>query len=100
MGNFPVRLRSKALADVSRIRNWYRKIDPSLEDRFVRSLNEGLDRIEARPFAYQILYRNTRRLQLDKFPYSVYYLIQDSCVIVLAVIHHKRNPELARKVSE
>jgi hypothetical protein len=37
---------------------------------------------------------------LDKFPYSIYYLIQDAIIIVLAVIHHKRNPELARGVAE
>jgi len=100
MSSFTVRLRRKALADVGRIRNWYRKIDPVLEDRFVRSLNEGLDRIEAHPFGYQVIYRNTRRVLLNKFPYSVYYLIQDARVIVLAVIHHKRNPELARGVAE
>jgi plasmid stabilization system protein ParE len=100
MSSFAVRLRRKALDDVGRIRNWYRKIDPVLEDRFVRSLNEGLDRIEAHPFGYQVIYRNTRRVLLNKFPYSVYYLIQDARVIVLAVIHHKRNPELARGVAE
>lgn len=100
MSSFSVRLRRKALTDVSRIRTWHRKIDPLLEDRFVRSLNEGLDRIEAHPFAYQVLYRNTRRVQLDKFPYGVYYLIQEASVIVLAVIHHKRNPELAQGISE
>jgi plasmid stabilization system protein ParE len=100
MGSFSVHLRKKALVDVSRIRTWYRKIDPILEDRFVHSLNEGLDRIEANPFGYQVVYRNTRRIILDKFPYSVLFLIRDASVIVLAVIHHKRNPELAQGVSE
>jgi len=100
MSGFTVRLRKKALADISRIRSWYGKIDPAQEDRFVRSLNAGLDRIVAHPFAYQVVYRNTRRVLLDKFPYSVYYLIQDANVLVLAVIHHKRNPELARGRAE
>ncbi|MGD0548113.1 MAG: type II toxin-antitoxin system RelE/ParE family toxin [Terracidiphilus sp.] len=100
MEGFSVRLRKKALADVSWIRSWYRKIDPVLEDRFVRSLNEGLERIEAHHFGYLVVYRNTRRVILGKFPYSVYYLIQDSNILVLAVIHHKRNPELAQGVAE
>jgi plasmid stabilization system protein ParE len=100
MGEFAVRLRRKALTDVSRIRTWYGKIDPTLEDRFVKSLNNGLDRIQAHPLSYQVLYRNTRRVLLDKFPFSVYYPIQDTTVIVLAVIHHKRNPELAQRISE
>jgi plasmid stabilization system protein ParE len=100
MGSFSLRLRKKALADVSRIRTWYKQIDPILEDRFVRALNDGLDRIEAHPFVYQVVYRNTRRVILDKFPYSVFYLIQDVNIIVIAVIHHKRNPELAQGVAE
>ena len=100
MESFSVRLRKKALADVRGIRTWYRKIDPVLEDRFVRALNDGVGRIEAHPFGYQIVYRNTRRVILDKFPYSIYFLIQDARVIVLAVIHHKRNPELARGIAE
>lgn len=97
---FVLHLRKKALADVRRIRSWYRKIDPALEERFLRSLNEGLDRIEAHPYAYQVIYKNTRRVFLVKFPYNVYYLIQDSKIIVLAVIHHKRNPELAQRIAE
>jgi plasmid stabilization system protein ParE len=100
MDRFLVQLRIKALDDVSRIRTWYRKIDPLLEDGFVRALNAGLDRIEAHPFGYQVVYRNSRRLILDKFPYSIYYLIQDAIIIVIAVIHHKRNPELARVIAE
>jgi plasmid stabilization system protein ParE len=100
MGDFRVRLRRKALDDVGQIRSWYRNIDPSVEERFLQALNEGLNRIETRPFAYRILYRKTRRILLGKFPYSVYYVIQDANVVVLAVIHHKRNPELARGISE
>jgi plasmid stabilization system protein ParE len=105
MGSFTVRLRKKALADVSRIRTWYREIDPTLDDRFVHSLNQGLDRIQDHPFGYQIVYRNSRRILLDRFPYSVFYLIQDASaqganVIVLAIIHHKRNPDLAQGIAE
>lgn len=100
MSSIQLRLRKKALADVRRIRTWYRKIDSVLEERFVRSLNEGLDRIEALPFGYQVVYRNTRRVLLIKFPYSIYYLIRDNSVIVLAIIHHKRNPKLAQGIAE
>ena len=100
MGSFSVRLRTRALRDVRQIRNWYRKIDPTVEERFVLSLNEGLDKIEQRPFSYQIIHRNTRRVILVKFPYSIFYVIQDSRVIVIAIIHHKKNPELAKGIAE
>jgi len=71
-------LRKNALADIRSIRMWYRKIDPSLEARFMKALNEALDRLQAYPFAYQVLYRNTRRISLKRFPYAVFYVIKPS----------------------
>lgn len=100
MNRFTVRLRNKALGDIRQIRTWYRRIDPDLENRFVTALNQALDQIQDFPFAYQVLYRNTRRISLKKFPYGVYYLVQESRIIVVAVIHHKRNPALAQAISE
>ena len=100
MESFTVRLRRRALADVGAIRRWYRGIDPSLEDRFVIELNETLDRMRQIPLAYQVIYRNTRRISLRKFPYNVYYLVQDPKVVVLAVLHQKRDPALAMRAFE
>ncbi|MGB6690727.1 MAG: type II toxin-antitoxin system RelE/ParE family toxin [Terracidiphilus sp.] len=100
MGSFTVRIRKRALGDIDRIRSWYRNIDSSLEDRFVRALNEALDRVQEFPFIYQVAYRNTHKISLKKFPYAVFYLIQESRIIVLAVIHHKRNPALAQGAAE
>jgi plasmid stabilization system protein ParE len=99
MDRYTVRLRRKALTDVRPIRAWYEKIDSSLEERFLQALNEALDRIETRPNAYQVVYRSTRRV-LHKFPYSVFYIVQARSVVVLAVIHHKRDWKLAQGRSE
>ena len=49
------------------------------------------------PFRF---FTGTRRILLDKFPYSVYYVVLVSKITVLAVIHHKRDPELAQRISE
>jgi plasmid stabilization system protein ParE len=100
MADFTLKLRSKALADLHEIRLWYHDIDPSVEMRFLSALNGCLDRILAFPFSYQIVYRNSRRALLDKFPYGVFYLIQDDRIAVLAILHLKRNLALMRKIAE
>lgn len=100
MDSYEVRLRRQALADISEIRRWYQRIDPVLEDRFVAALNEGLDRLLVFPFAYQAIYRNTRRVSLKRFPYGVFYVVQDRRIIVVAVIHHRRDPAVAESVAE
>jgi toxin ParE1/3/4 len=86
MAQFTVRLRKKSIGDIWRVRNWYRKIDPVLEDRFVRDLNQALDRIGSAPLAYQVRQLNTRQISLKKFPYAVFYLVQNSRVVVLSFI--------------
>ncbi|MGH9606189.1 MAG: type II toxin-antitoxin system RelE/ParE family toxin [Terracidiphilus sp.] len=63
-------------------------------------MNEALDRIEANPFSSQVFYRNTRKVLLEKFPYGVFYVIKDTRIYIIAVIHHKRNPKLARRIAE
>jgi plasmid stabilization system protein ParE len=100
MANYELRLRTKALADVRRIRVWYQKIDDSLEEQFLTALNARLDRIQSNPLMYQVINRNTRRAMLQNFPYSVFSVVQDTRVIVVGVLHHKRNPELAESISE
>jgi toxin ParE1/3/4 len=99
MAGFPVRLRRKALADIASTRAWYRKIDSTLEVRFVRSLNEAMDRLRAHSLAYQVLIRNTRRMSLKSFPYHIYYVVRDSKIFVVAVLHHRRDPHLAKERS-
>jgi toxin ParE1/3/4 len=100
MAQFTVRLRNGAIGDIGRIRTWYRKIDPVLEDRFVADLNQGLERIGSTPFAYHVRHLNTRQVSLRKFPYAVFYVVDGSRIVVLAVIHHKRDSALAQGVSE
>jgi plasmid stabilization system protein ParE len=77
-----------------------RRCEPHLEELFLVALNEGLDKIEAHPYAYQVIHRQTRRVLLRIYPYSVFYIIRTSRIAVLAVIHHKRNPELAQGIAE
>lgn len=100
MASFTVRLRRLALGDIRRIRFWYRNIDPSVELRFVESLNEAIERIQSFPLAYQIVDRNMRRVSLKKFPYSVFYVARQSHAIVVSVMHHKRDPGIALSRSE
>jgi len=100
MGSFRVLLRKKALRDIAEIRRWYRDIDPSLEERFRSDLQGSLSRVEAHPLSYQVVYQNTRRISLRKFPYNLYCCVQETLVRVVAVIHHKRNPAIARARAE
>ncbi len=40
----------------------------------------------------QSIHRNTRRALMHRFPFGVYYRIENATCVVLAVMHGSRNP--------
>ncbi|MCD5390882.1 hypothetical protein LR007_03360 [candidate division NPL-UPA2 bacterium] len=42
-------------------------------------------------------YKRTRKSLVKRFPYKIIYLVEKERIIVLAVIHGKRSPDLMKK---
>jgi toxin ParE1/3/4 len=57
----------------------------------MRSLDATLQSIKRNPNSYQKIYQETSRVLLRKFPYALFYLVEDKKVIVIAVLHQKRS---------
>ena len=57
-------------------------------------MQAAFDRISATPEIYATVYREVRKAQVRRFPYSVYYRLRPDRVVVLAVFHNKRNPNI------
>lgn len=53
--------------------------------------------VEENPFLYQEVYRESRRALMARFPYSVFYLVEEGVVIVFAVAHQSRDEETWKK---
>ena len=63
-------------------------------NNFVIQLLKGYGILTTNPF-FRVQYKSVRALKLKKFPYSLYYTIDEdkSCVRVLSCFHNKRNPQ-------
>lgn len=83
-------------ADVRDIRAWYRGQGEDLAVEFWRALDECVGRIEANPLAYASVHGDMRRALLRRFPYSVFYTVELTEVVVHGVFHGSRNPEAWR----
>lgn len=46
------------------------------------------------PLAYQIVEGEVRRALLRRFPFSVYYVVEGTDVIILAVLHFRQHPDV------
>ena len=66
---------------------------------FIKFLGSCYEILELSPF-FRIRYKNIRALKIKKFPYSLYFVIQQKTqtVKILSCFHHKRNPDKRPKI--
>ena len=64
-----------------------------LGSEFIRVVDENLTSIQQNPLAYPIVYKQIHHKLLPRFPYGLFYVIQDDLIFVLACFHVKRDPQ-------
>src|SRR5947208_2689977 len=89
-------VRPLAEADLEDAARWYEDERPGLAERFLSDVNRTVARIRQRPLHFPAVSGNVRRALLHTFPFAVYFQVLDEIVIVLAVLHLRRNPNVWR----
>ncbi|MCK5228729.1 MAG: type II toxin-antitoxin system RelE/ParE family toxin, partial [Desulfobulbaceae bacterium] len=59
---------------------------------FTDEIDSTIERIQLNPDFYQRVTENIRKIQVNKFPYSVYYTTEDDTLVILRIFHNKRKP--------
>lgn len=77
-------------------RGWYEDERAGLSERFLSDVDRAIARIRERPFEFPAVSGDVRRALLHTFPYAVYLRASDEAVVVLAVLHLRRNPKVWR----
>lgn len=88
----PVILRSRAEDDIRFAYRWYEALQPGLGEDFLGSVRRCLQRAAEFPEASPIVYKSVRRSLVARFPYLVFYVVEPTRIIVLAVLHTSRDP--------
>lgn len=78
--------------DVDAAVGWYESEEPGLGICSAQALVETYDRILEHPLLYQDLGRGLRKAGLRRFPYAVYFAVEDETIVVTAVLHTHRDP--------
>ncbi len=92
----PVILRPQADTDIQTTHDDLERVQAGLGVRFVGYVREVLERIEAMPELFGIVWQDVRATRVRKFRYVVYYVVFSDRVEVLAVLHGARNPSTWR----
>jgi toxin ParE1/3/4 len=89
-------IQSPAEQDMKDAFDWYEKKAADLGDEFLLHCEEAFARIAMFPMLGAELEPNVRKLNIHKFPYSIYYRIGTRVIDVFGVLHNSRDPELWR----
>lgn len=87
-----VRLRPEAEADVSDAARWYEAQRSRLGSEFLDEVLRTLSSISEHPDLYPRVSGDVRRAVIRRFPFGVFYVMDESEVVVLAVMHGRRAP--------
>jgi len=89
-----LRLLPLAAQDVAEARSWYSAHEPALGDRFEAALDDTFARLLEHPRAFPVVRRGTRRAPVGGAfsAYQIFYCMEETTLVVVAVIHSARHP--------
>jgi len=88
---------AEAETDMLHVVNWYETILSKLAQEFHEEVSHKIENIVAKfPKIAPTIYKNARKMSLNRFPYNLVYTIDDEKkeVQILAIVHDKRNPSV------
>ena len=88
----PVLFRPAANQDLVEAVEWYESRQPGLGARFFEDLDHLLSRVEESPDQFPVVYRDTHRALLRRFPFAVFFRKFDDRTLVVAIADLRRRP--------
>jgi len=90
-------VRQRAVEQTRKQYLWYEEKSIGLGEDFLLCIENCLNYIQRFPLAYAKKYKEIRVGLPDKFPFGIFYLIENDTIIVLSVFYLGQNPKKFRK---
>lgn len=81
-----------AETEMNKAATWYESQQPDLGKRFLAAVQDAVNRIAVNPRLYPVIEGDVRRCVTRTFPFGILYREQTERVIVVAVMHLRREP--------
>ena len=81
-------------ADLSEAVNWYEEQQPGFGLEFTTDFLFHYRQLVRNAHLYSLCFADVRRLNLDRFPYGLFYVIRPPEIWLLAVLHSSRDSEI------
>lgn len=87
-----LRYTSRAVNELESALVWYEKQRRGLGLDFLGCVEAALTSIRTNPEIYPICYGNFRRCVVRRFPFSIYFTVEDKRIILHAVFDNRSDP--------
>lgn len=92
-----VDLRLEAEADIEEAAIWYEAQREGLGGEFLNEMLSIFETISENPNLFPIVHRDTHRALIHRFPFGIYYRIEEESIVVVAIMHGSRHPRRWQK---
>jgi plasmid stabilization system protein ParE len=89
---FKVVFTQAASTELIEAQDWYEREGTGLGRRFRQAIDVLVGRMTAMPRQFPIVFKNVHRALLRRFPYALFFLLEDETILVIACFHGSRDP--------
>ncbi len=87
---FQLIVKLRAEEDIAFGRDFYNDIRPQLARDYLSEIDRCMELILSNPSRRAIVFKEIRRLHLQRFPYVISYIVEGESIVVIAVTHNRR----------
>ena len=73
--------------------SYYAELNPRLAASFIKAVEGGIEDILRHPEAWRSVEEDIRRHLIKRFPFGIYYCIEESRIFIYAIMHMSRHPD-------
>ena len=89
---YPVIFTQAARGELIEAQDWYEGEANGLGRVFRQAIDALVDRISENHRQFPTTFKTVRRALLRRFPYSLFFVVEDEALIVIACFHASRDP--------
>ena len=86
-------LEPEALSDLQAAYDWYESQLDGLGEDFIEAIDAAIALIRRMPELYPVIYRDSRRVILNRFQYQILFVVGNQEVSIFALMHTRRDPK-------
>lgn len=94
---YKIIVRPEAEDDLTDAFNWYENNRSGLGYDFLLQVDAGLNFIIRNPHSHPDGYAGTKKHLLKRFPYKIIYIVNEDKVVIVGVLHGRRNLDLIQE---